>query len=74
VEELIKRINKLEDKVKFELVNDKASLSGSDAESDDGHPNAIKEEENEDDDSDKPKKKERRPNSSKVSKVKIEET
>lgn len=73
VEALITRINKLEEKIKFELVNDKASLSGSEDESDmeGDHPNAIKEEENEDDDSDKPKK--RRPASSKITKPKPEE-
>lgn len=73
VNELVKRLNKLEEKVKFELADgdDKASLSGSeagdgDSGSEDGHrhhPNAIKEEDEEDDgESEKPKPK-RRPHS-----------
>ena len=69
VNELVKRLNKLEEKVKFELADgDKASLSGSEGESgsEEGaqhHPNAIKEEDEEhDSESEKPKQK-RRPQS-----------
>ena len=58
VDELVKRINKLEEKIKFEMQGgaDKASLSGSsvaddDEEGEENHnANAIVEEENEDDD------------------------
>ena len=67
VTEMIKRLNKLEEKVRFELADgDKASLSGSEGESgsEDGdkktHPNAIKEEDDEgESESEKPKKKAR---------------
>ncbi len=58
VEELVKRLNKLEEKVKFEMAGDKASLTGSSEGNFEGeeehdakkHDNAIVEEENEDDD------------------------
>lgn len=81
VEELVKRLNKLEEKVKFEMAGvDKASLTGSSEGNSEGeedhdekkHDKAIIEEENEDDDEDsenekpKPKKEVKRKKSDTV--------